>query len=81
MMYSSMNLPPAVGYTAQISAKLAAMLTEMKLINTQPQRIVTLWPSTRVMYIVVERPYGTAIMANDRPRTDSIDRFRGNSDL
>jgi hypothetical protein len=57
------------------------MLTEMKLINTQPQRIVTLWPSTRVMYIVVERPYGTAIIANDKPRTDSIDRFRGSSDL
>jgi predicted transcriptional regulator len=76
-----MNLPPAVGYTAQISARLAAMLTEIKLINTQPQRMVTLWPSTRVMYIVVERPYGTAIMAKDRPRTDSMDRFRGSSDL
>lgn len=76
-----MNLPPAVGYTAQISARLAAMLTEMKLINTQPQRIVTLWPSTRVMYIVVDRPYGTAMIANDRPRTDSMDKFRGSSDL
>jgi hypothetical protein len=57
------------------------MLTEIKLINTQPQRIVTLWPSVRVMYMVVERPYGTAMMANDRPRTDSMDRFRGSSDL
>ena len=76
-----MILPPAVGYTAQISAKLAAILTEIKLINTQPQRIVTLWPSVKVMYIVVERPYCTAMIANDKPRTDNMDKFRGSSDL
>ena len=57
------------------------MLTEIKLIRTQPQRMVTLWPSVKVMYMVVERPYGTAMMANDKPRTDSMDRWRGSSDL
>ena len=57
------------------------MLTEVKLIKTQPQSTVTLWPSVKVMYMVVERPYGTAIMANDKPRTDSMDKLRGSSDL
>lgn len=57
------------------------MLIEIKLIKTQPQSTVTLWPSVKVMYMVVERPYGTAIMANDKPRTDSMDKLRGSSDL
>lgn len=57
------------------------MLVEIKLIRTQPQRTVTLCPSVRVMYIVVDRPYGTAMMANERPRTDNMERLRGSSDL
>jgi hypothetical protein len=57
------------------------MLVEIKLIRTQPQIIVTLCPSVKVMYMVVESPYGTAMIANDNPRTDSIDRLRGSSDL
>lgn len=57
------------------------MHSEMSDTRTQPQMTVTAWPLVRVMYIVVERPNGTAMMANDRPRTLSMLRFRGSSAL
>ena len=41
------------------------MAREMRETSTQPQRMVTDWPSVRVMYIVVERPKGTAMMAKE----------------
>lgn len=57
------------------------MHMEMSETRTQPQRTVTAWPLVRVMYIVVERPKGTAMMANERPSTLSMLRFRGSSAL
>lgn len=57
------------------------MLSDISETSTQPQRMVTLCPSVRVMYIVVESPYGTAMMAKERPRTLSMLRLRGSSDL
>lgn len=41
------------------------MAREIKETRTQPQRMVTDWPSVRVMYIVVLRPKGTAMMAKE----------------
>jgi hypothetical protein len=70
-----------VGKTAQISAREAAMQTEMRETRIQPQRMVTDWPLVRVMYSVVLRPKGTAMMAKERPRMDIMDRWRGSSDL
>jgi hypothetical protein len=46
-----------VGNTAQISARELAMHREMRETKTQPQIMVTDWPSVNVMYIVVLRPY------------------------
>lgn len=41
------------------------MAMEMSVTRTQPQRTVTDWPSVKVMYKVVLRPKGTAMMANE----------------
>lgn len=41
------------------------MHSEMSETRHHPQRMVTDWPSVRVMYIVVERPKGTAMMAKE----------------
>jgi len=41
------------------------MQSDIKLTRTQPQRMVTDWPSVNVMPIVVLRPNGTAMMAKD----------------
>lgn len=41
------------------------MASEMRETRTQPQSTVTDCPSVRVIYIVVERPKGTAMMAKE----------------
>ncbi len=41
------------------------MQSEIRETRTQPQRIVTDCPSVRVMYIVVDRPKGTAMIAKE----------------
>ena len=53
---------------------------EIKLIKTQPQMTLTACPSVSVMYSVVDRPKGTAMMAKLSPRTDSMDSERGSLD-
>lgn len=48
---------------------------------TQPHSTVTDWPLASEYRNVVDRPYGTAMMAKLRPSTDSIDSERGSSAL
>ena len=57
------------------------MHIEMRETRIQPHSMVTLCPSVSVMYMVVDRPKGTAMIANDSPSTLNMLRLLGNSDL
>jgi hypothetical protein len=57
------------------------MQREMMETRIQPYKTVTACPFVRVMYMVVDRPKGTAMMAKERPRMLSMLRLRGSSAL
>ena len=49
--------------------------------NTHPHNTVTDSPLAKEKAKVVLRPYGTAMMANDKPNTDIMLKLRGSSAL